>query len=196
MAQYTEFLYNIVDVYLSGDYKQLYGNISTNLPIEDDIRSKLYGHYKYFEIGYETAERFLYEFKIKYNELIPKIKLTYEAFMNENFKNLDNYAHKRLYQLARSAMHKNELTSSSNSQFKDTPYTQYSNADQYNTTVTDGSSSSLSDASTAQNDTYNEEISGYSNMTSAEAVKKYLDVWYDIELWVIKEFRDLFMEVY
>ena len=196
MAQYTEFLYVVVNEYLNGNYTDLFGNITTGLPIEDDIRSKVYGHYKYFEIGYETVERFLYEFKIKYNELIPKIKLVYQAFENDNFKTLSNDVRSRIYELARKATNENELESDSKSQFKDTPYTTYPTDTNYNTTVTDGNSSSTSVAETNQKDEYNETINGLVNMTYAEAIKKYLDIWYDIELYVVKEFRELFMEVY
>ena len=196
MALYTEFLWKIVNVYCEGDYNNLFGDITTSLPIENDVRRKLFNHYKYFEIGFETAERFLHEFRVKYDELVPRIKLYYNALMDEKFKHLSNDTRSRIYELVRQAENTSNIISDSKSTFKDTPYTSYENDEIFNTTVTDGTSSSENSSETGQNDTYEEEMSGLVGITPAEAIKRYMDIWLDIELWVIKEFRELFMEVY
>lgn len=196
MAQYTEFLYRIVDVYCDGDFNNLFQNITTSLPIENNIRSKLYEHYKYFEIGFETAELFMHEFKTKYNELVPRIRLYYDAMMDDKFKMLNNDTRTRIYELVRNAENNSNIISDSKSQFKDTPYTSYQTDTQFNTTVTDGNSSSENSSEISQNDTYEETMNGLVGITPAEAIKRYMDIWIDIEVWLIKEFRELFMEVY
>lgn len=198
MAQYTEFLYKVVDESFNGDYNQLFGDINIGIPIEDSIKKKVFLHYRNFEIGFETVERFLYEFLVKYNELIPRIKMSYEALMDEKFKMLTNDTRTRIYKLVRDAENTSFVESSSKSSFKDTPYTYYNNtAEQsFNTTVTDGSSESDNVTQIDQEDNYNETMNGLVGITPSEAIKRYMDIWFDIELMVIKEFRELFMEVY
>lgn len=198
MAQYTEFLYKVVDDVFDGDYNQLYGNIEIGIPIEEDIKKKLYLHYRIFEIGFETVDRFLYEFLVKYNELIPRIKMSYEALMNEKFKMLTNDTRTRIYQLVRDANNTSSVESNSKSSFKDTPYTYYANTSEnsFNTTITDGDSNSVNESEINQTDDYNETMNGLVGITPSEAIKRYMDIWFDIELMVIKEFRELFMEVY
>ena len=200
MAQYTEFLYKVVNETFGGDYTQLYGGIEIGIPIEEDIKKKLYAHYRNFEIGFETVDYFLYEFLVKYNELVPKIKMYYEALMNEKFKILSNDTRSRIYKLVRDANNTSSVESSSVSNYKDTPYTAYVQSSEtnyvYNTTVTDGSSDSINESEIKQEDNYDETMSGLVGITPAEAIKRYMDIWFDIELMVIKEFRELFMEVY
>lgn len=204
LAEYTELLYAVVEESLNNDYKELFPeyNLFDNSH-KDELEQKIFSHYYFYEIGLETEEMFFKQFKTRFLEIIPMANNYFKAMASPDLIKFYNDTRTRNYTLNRDNTSKSGNTKnkvSSDVTFKDTPYTSYQNDTQYNTTVTDSGSTSDFSQSTPNTfngtDTFNETVNGLNGMTGAEAIKKYLDIVMDVDLWIIKQLRELFMEVY
>ena len=150
-----------------------------------------------------TEERFAKEFKTLWEEIIPMANNYFKAMATPELISFVNDIRKREYTFGRNTTSKAGKLSGTNSnkiQFKDTPYSSYPTDTKYNTTVTDNSSTTTSEQTTpstgTQDDTFKESVTGLNGLTPAEAIKKYMDIVTDVDLWIIKQMRQVFMGVY
>lgn len=204
IALYTETLYDFVYNFYADDYTKLFPEYNLyEQAHKSELEKKVYNHFYFYEIGFETEERFAKEFKTLWEEIIPMANNYFKAMATPELISFVNDTRKREYTLDRDTTSKAGKLNGTNSnkiQFKDTPYSSYPTDTKYNTTVTDNSGTTTSEQTTpstgTQDDTFKESVTGLNGLTPAEAIKKYMDIVTDVDLWIIKQMRQVFMEVY
>lgn len=204
MAICTETLNNVVNDELEGDFNLLFPEYNLfDDEHKDELQKKIFDHYRFREIGFETTERFIHEFKTKLLEIIPLANLYYESMANEKLKQLYNWWRKKNYTRNKNG-NKNDgnysTSNTANNTFNDTPYSSYPSNSNYSTTTNKNTSSGTTkhdkDAVYQDTEIYNDNEEGFNGMTPAEAIKKYMDVLMDVDMWIIDNLNELFMGVY
>lgn len=87
--------------------------IPSYIPTREELNKKILNYYKYREIGFETFGRFLDEFEIAMNEIMPKYNLLFVS-ADQDFNIIYNVDYKRTYDTKRTGTHKDDTTTSDN----------------------------------------------------------------------------------
>lgn len=236
MAIYTEELHNLVRNMFDGDFNEMFPQyLLFDESHKEELQLKVYNYYKYLEIGFETEERFLHEFRSTWSNIIPLANNYYEVTLKPELKNLQNFIRNRRLVEDKKNHVESEVTDTNNigklqdttdidgkttterkSQFKDTPYTRYVDDSIYNTNVNDDNSTDIEDTTTTktteqlvdsirtigdikddnEDNTITEDETGLNGITYAEALSEYKKAIFDVDMWIISQLRELFMEVY
>ena len=215
MAIYTIELEDYVHYMFEDDYTKIYPTYTLfDENHKEELEKKVYEHYRIYELGMETYERWLHEFRTKWNEIIPLANKYFEALSSPLLLKFGNDIRTHHYTLDRDeTLNKGTITntgnysnSNSNSRvFEDTPYTRVGQTDYATDKTKDTGSSSGNNSNSSvhtvpqastQDDTIHETYEGVNDMTYADAVKRYTQYIFDVDMWIINQMRDLFMMVY
>lgn len=204
MSRYTTTIKNLIDN--NFDFKM------TTYPIFDEnyrniLNQKILNHYYEDEIGFETASLFRFYLNMKLNEIMPKYNVLYTAqkkLIDDNliFNNVN---------LTESLTGSNSTTSSSTSGstangknlFQDTPQGNISNTEidnqtwATNLTLNHNQINDTSNASGTGTNSYVKTIIGNNgNKFNIDILKDIENNIMNIDLMVINELQDLFMQIY
>ena len=203
MAIYTITLEDYVHFIWEDDYNKIFPQYTLfDENHKQELQDKVWKHYAIYELGMETYEQWLWQFKAKWLEIIPLANKYFEALASPLLKRFGNDVRRRDYTLARDETtdHGTETITTDNDRlFQDTPYTKVGAGDYATDKTSDhGTSKKVHTVPQvfSQDDTVVETTEGVKDITYAEAVKKYTDYIFDVDLWIIKQMRDLFMMVY
>ena len=203
MAIYTITLEDYVHFIWEDDYNQIFPEYELfDEEHKQELQDKIWHHYAIYELGMETYEQWLWQFKTKWLEIIPLANKYFEALSSPLLKQFGNDIRNRVYTLNRGEKTnrgKEVIESDNNRVFQDTPYTKLGTTDYATDKTTDHNKTTREHTvaqQVTQNDKVVETMDGVKDLTFAEAVKKYTDYIFDVDLWIIKQMRDLFMMVY
>lgn len=204
MERYTATLEDVVHFLFDGDYNELFPEyILYDNNHKAELEKKIYDHYCIYEIGMETTEQWLRQFRAKWNEIIPLANKHYQVLATPELLELYNNSDNKHYQLdktGRGNSGKAKTTGSDLSEFEQTPYSGYPPNTKYTTTRNRSNGTTETDqtrdATSSSQDIYNENRKGMWRMTPAEALEKYMKIIFDVDMWIINQMRELFMEVY
>ncbi len=203
MANYTLTLEDYVHFIWEDDYNKIFPEYTLfDEEHKQELQDKIWHHYAIYELGMETYEQWLWQFKTKWLEIIPLANKYFEALASPLLLKFGNDVRDRVYTLNRGEKTdrgKEEISATNDRVFQDTPYTKLGATD-YATDKTHDSSTTTKTHKIpqqfTQNDKVVENMSGVKDITFAEAIKKYTDYIFDVDLWIINQMRDLFMMVY
>lgn len=210
MAKYTTQIRSIVE---SG-----YNLFDFSYPIFDEnyrgvLEQKIIDRYYFREIGLETVGQFKHFLKMKLNEIMPYYNRLYETegiITKDNFMiNLDNTitrTNKVNSESAAAASSTNTSNSSSTGReiFSDTPQGNLANLD-YATNLTDseGNGTSTDNGSSETTGTmttleeYTEHLLGNGSMRyNADILQEWRDTMLNIDVMVLDDLNELFMNIY
>lgn len=183
-----------------------------NYPIFDEnyrttLNEKILNHYYENEIGFETAPLFRFYLNNKLNEIMPK----YNVLYNAQKKLLDENALFNNTNVTESLQGSNSTTSSTSSNstnngknlFQDTPQGPISNTDINNQTWATNlnlTNNSINDSSSASGNGTNEYIKTIIGNTGGkyniEVLNDIVNNFLNIDLMIINELSDLFMQIF
>ena len=172
------------------------------------LNQKIIDHYYFREIGFETAALFTRFLNRKMNEIMPYYNQLYlsEKIKIEPITRLDyseNY--KRNNEITANTTNDSSQTSSSKNVSSDTPQGMLSIGDidneTYATDATLANDSSTANAKTNQTsttiDNYIKTIAGNNAVrTDSEMLKEFRETFLNIDMMVIDELSDLFLNLY
>lgn len=204
MANYTIELYKVINDVLNGDLTELFPEYELfDNEHKQELEQKVVNHYYFNEIGFETYEMFEQRFKTKWLEIIPLANKYFQAVSDPKLLEFINDTRTRIYTLDKtgnSNSGEHETTTDNGVVFSDTPYTNYPASANYSTTKTDSSNTTTNKQTVgsimSSLDKFDETVSGLNGMTYAEAMLKYKNAIFDVDMYIIGELRELFMEVF
>ena len=187
------------------------------------FEQKVLDHYRFRQIGFETVGRFLHYFRTRIREIMPYYVQVYE--FDAKFRNIDdplesyNLTETFMQTTAGSgrttgtntASHSSESsgTSENLTKFSDTPQNSVENLDNFLTTATritgdetgssSGSSSGSSESNTEDNGTTEHTLTRKGNIGVQPLGGEVLNIrsaFINIDIQIIEELRDLFLQVY
>ena len=184
----------------------------TSYPIFDEnyrstLNEKILNHYYENEIGFETAPLFRFYLNNKLNEIMPKYNVLYNAqkkLLDENIL-FNNTNVTETLQGSNTTETESTSSSTNNSKnlFQDTPQGQISNTDINNQTWATNlnlNNSSISDTNTASGNGTNEYIKTIVGNTGGkyniEVLNDIVNNFLNIDLMIINELNDLFMQIF
>lgn len=184
----------------------------TSYPIFDEnyrntLNEKILNHYYENEIGFETAPLFRFYLNNKLNEIMPKYNVLYNAQKNLLDNNLLFNNTNVTESLQGSNTTETESTSSSTNNsknlFQDTPQGQIASTDINNQTWATNlnlTNNSISDTNTATGNGTNEYIKTIVGNTGGkyniEVLNDIVNNFLNIDLMIINELNDLFMQIF
>ena len=200
---YTDFLYKVQEDYPNAGlaetfikYEENHSSIARLYSHKDELIELFNLAYRYHELGSETEDRWQYQIDKRF-ELI---KNKYERyFMMYATKDIDTLGKILSETISREGT-SNRSTSSESSGtskdvFNDTPITPLMDAHNYATNITDGTNENESSGTT---DTEYEDTITTSktdkDKSNLELVEKNVNVWKDLIVSFIDEFRNCFMD--
>lgn len=187
------------------------------------FEQKVLDHYRFRQIGQETVGRFLHYFRTRIREIMPYYVQVYEfdaKFRNiddplesynltETFKQATKGTGKTTGTNTASQRSESSGTSESLSKFSDTPQNSVDNLDNYLTNATritgdetgssSGSSSGTSASSTEDTGSVTHELTRKGNIGVQPLGGEVLNIrsaFINIDMQIIDELRDLFLQVY
>lgn len=191
-----------------------------------NFERKFIDHYYFYEIGFETIERFKHSLKTRLNEIYPKYKQLYETEIKAkeiNFLLNKDLKEKYTRQITKDGKVDNitnsindvieKTTTNNQNDFKESNINN-GNADlslnsltSLNNTIdetTNDSTSNNTSNSTSNIETNDNEIEVFENLSqgnigitsSAELLQKWRDTIINIDQLIIRELNDLFMGVF
>lgn len=204
MAQYTISLGDFIFINFDGDISKLFPEYTLYDPLHKaDLQKKVVNHYLYYEVGQETPERFIHEFRTKWLELINLANKRYQAMDSDDLMKWYNYyyiKHSNMQKDGSGNAGKSHTVQGNDSTFLQTPYSNLSPSTDYATTKNktdiDSTTEQTVDSETHSTDDLNETLMGWNNITPAEAIEKYLSRLIDVDNWIIEQLHECFMEVY
>lgn len=187
------------------------------------FEQKVLDHYRFRQIGFETVGRFLHYFRSRIREIMPYYVQVYE--FDAKFRNIDDplesYNLTETFRQSTagtgrttgtntaSQSSESSGTSESLSKFSDTPQNSVDNLDNYLTNATQlsanetgsssGSSSGTSESSTEDSGTVEHELTRKGNIGVQPLGGEVLNIrsaFINIDMQIIDELRDLFLQVY
>lgn len=177
-----------------------------NYPIFDEtyrgvLEQKIIDRYYFREIGLETVGQFKHFLKMKMNEIMPYYNKLYET---EGLVNVKNYNINLDNLITRTNKSTSDSEGSSNSKsagrdvYSDTPQGKLENLD-YATNLTDtsGEGESSSKGTVTTMDEYTEHLLGNGSMRyNADILQEWRDTFLNIDVQILDELNELFMNVY
>lgn len=187
------------------------------------FEQKVLDHYRFRQIGFETVGRFLHYFRTRIREIMPYYVQVYE--FDAKFRNIDDplesYNLTETFRQSTagtgrttgtntaSQSSESSATSESLSKFSDTPQNSVANLDNYLTNATQlsgnetgsssGNSSGTSESSTEDSGTVEHELTRRGNIGVQPLGGEVLNIrsaFINIDMQIIDELRDLFLQVY
>lgn len=187
------------------------------------FEQKVIDHYRFRQIGQETVGRFLHYFRTRIREIMPYYVQVYE--FDAKFRNIDDplesYNLTETFRQSTagtgrttgtntaSQSSESSGTSESLNKFSDTPQNSVDNLDNYLTNATritgeetgssSGSSSGTSESSTEDTGTVEHELTRKGNIGVQPLGGEVLNIrsaFINIDMQIIDELRDLFLQVY
>lgn len=184
----------------------------TSYPIFDEnyrntLNEKILKHYYENEIGFETAPLFRFYLNNKLNEIMPKYNVLYNAQKNLLDNNLlfNNTNVTESLQGSNTTETESTSNSTNNSKnlFQDTPQGQIASTDINNQTWATNlnlTNNSISDTNTATGNGTNEYIKTIIGNTGGkyniEVLNDIVNNFLNIDLMIINELNDLFMQIF
>lgn len=184
----------------------------TSYPIFDEnyrstLNQKILNHYYENEIGFETAPLFRFYLNNKLNEIMPKYNVLYNAqkkLLDENILfNNTNVTETLQGSNTTNTQSTSNSTNNSKNLFQDTPQGQISNTDINNQTWATNlnlTNNSISDNNTASGNGTNEYIKTIVGNTGGkyniEVLNDIVNNFLNIDLMIINELNDLFMQIF
>lgn len=179
------------------------------------FEQKILDHYRFRQIGQETVGRWLHYFHTRIREIMPYYVQLYE-FEAKWFNVDDPLESYNLVETFEESSHGSGTVSSSGSsessgtsekenRFSDTPQGSIDNLDNYMTTATrDNDTSSVSGSDSSESSSQNTGNTSHTLTRKGNIgvqplggeVKNIRDAFINIDLMVIKELNDLFLQVY
>ena len=185
-----------------------YNGKSAKVPFDKEtFEQKILDHYRFRQIGQETVGRWLHYFRTRMKEIMPYYVQLYEfeaKWFNVDDP-LESYNLVETYQGNTSGTGKVTTSGSSESsgsnRFSDTPQGSIDNLDSYltNATKTTASGSDSSHTGTENTGTDHHTLTRRGNIgvqPLGGEVKNIRDAFINIDLMVINELKDLFLQVY
>ena len=185
-----------------------------NYPIFDEnyrpiLETKILKHYYTREIGEETVGLWKLRLNTRMNEIMPYYNKLYESELIE-FDPMSNFNFKR--ESTRNIEGGGENTSESGTtsettnwdKYNDTPQGSVGNLDS-DSYLTNARKITNSNEDTAENSTTNtysntdeyvENLSGYSGVSPSKMLKEYRDILLNIDVMIINELKDLFIQLW
>lgn len=170
---------------------------------KSELETKVKNHYFFHEIGFETEERMLKAFQTKWLEIIPLANKYYEQIASPKIKEFVNNYRDKTYTLDKdghSNAGKTKSTADADNTYVDTPYTSVTTDNTYTTKRehlnSENTVEQLVNSTATSNDIYHEVISGLNDVSAIELLKKYKEIIFDVDMWIISQLHELFMEVY
>ena len=179
------------------------------------FEQKVIDHYRFRQIGQETVGRFLHYFRSRIREIMPYYVQVYE--FDAKFRNIDDplesYNLTETFLQTTQGTGKMTGTNSSESsgtsenltKFSDTPQNSVDNLDNYLTTATringeeSGSSSGTSESNTEDSGSMEHTLTRKGNIGVQPLGGEVLNIrsaFINIDMQIIDELRDLFLQVY
>lgn len=184
----------------------------TSYPIFDEnyrntLNEKILNHYYENEIGFETAPLFRFYLNNKLNEIMPKYNVLYNAQKKLLDKNLlfnnTNVTESLQGSNITNTQSTSNSTNNSKNLFQDTPQGQLSNTDINNQTWATNlnlANNSISDTNTASGNGTNKYIKTIIGNTGGkyniEVLNDIVNNFLNIDLMIINELNDLFMQIF
>lgn len=184
----------------------------TSYPIFDEnyrstLNEKILNHYYENEIGFETAPLFRFYLNNKLNEIMPKYNVLYNAqkkLLDENLLfNNTNVTESLQGSNTTETESTSNSTNNSKNLFQDTPQGQIASTDINNQTWATNlnlNNSSISDTNTATGNGTNEYIKTIVGNTGGkyniEVLNDIVNNFLNIDLMIINELNDLFMQIF
>lgn len=184
----------------------------TSYPIFDEnyrntLNEKLLNHYYENEIGFETAPLFRFYLNNKLNEIMPKYNVLYNAqkkLLDENaLFNNTNVTESLQGSNTTETESTSNSTNNSKNLFQDTPQGQIASTDINNQTWATNlnlTNNSISDTNTASGNGTNEYIKTIVGNTGGkyniEVLNDIVNNFLNIDLMIINELSDLFMQIF
>ena len=146
---------------------------------KEGLEKKIIDHYFFREIGCETAGRFIFNLRVKMNEIMPIYNKMYEV-LNLTQRVLDNYDVTETY------------TSADTHLFSDTPQGRIAITDS-----TGGASTGfVTDITEDKNSWTRTMVGNIGIQTDANAVTQYIEALKNVDMMIINDLNILFMGVY
>lgn len=185
-----------------------------NYPIFDEnyraiLETKILKHYYTREIGEETVGLWKLRLNTRMNEIMPYYNKLYESELIE-FDPMSNFNFKR--ESTRNIEGGGENTSESGTtsettnwdKYNDTPQGSVGNldSDSYLTNarkITNSNEDSTENSATntySNTDEYVENLTGYSGVSASKMLKEYRDILLNIDVMIINELKDLFIQLW
>ena len=171
--------------------------------------TKIIKHYYTREIGLETVGLWKLKLEVKMNEIMPYYNKLYETELIEiNPLNTNKLTKTHSGNNTSNLSGTDSGTSNSNgtsySLFSDTPQGSLQNLETnaYLTNVTKGTSEGTSSSSTStkrsgtSTDEFTETIEGYNGYIPSELIEKYRKILLNIDMQIINELEELFMQLW
>ncbi len=184
----------------------------TSYPIFDEnyrstLNEKILNHYYENEIGFETAPLFRFYLNNKLNEIMPKYNVLYNAqkkLLDENILfNNTNVTETLQGSNTTNTQSTSNSTNNSKNLFQDTPQGQIASTDINNQTWATNlnlTNNSISDNNTATGNGTNEYIKTIIGNTGGkyniEVLNDIVNNFLNIDLMIINELNDLFMQIF
>lgn len=184
----------------------------TSYPIFDEnyrntLNEKILNHYYENEIGFETAPLFRFYLNNKLNEIMPKYNVLYNAqkkLLDENLLfNNTNVTESLQGSNTTNTQSTSNSTNNSKNLFQDTPQGQIASTEINNQTWATNlnlTNNSISDNNTASGNGTNEYIKTIIGNTGGkyniEVLNDIVNNFLNIDLMIINELNDLFMQIF
>lgn len=171
------------------------------------FEQKVIDHYATRQIGQETVGRWLHLFRTRIREIMPYYIQLYksQALMDSIKDPFGNVDITETFEQESTGQSSSETSGSQNSdsltKFHDTPQGTVSNLDNHLTSATKntGNSSDSSESSSESSGTVKHTFTKKGNQgvnTYAHDMKEYRETFLNIDLQIINELKDLFLQVY
>lgn len=217
MANFTMELHDVIDAFTPPETL-----FDFTYPLFDplhktDLESKIVNHYYFHEIGFETPDRFKHQLSARMNEIMPKYNKMYSklvvdvAVFSNSKTHADGVVDTTTNTTAAGTTNSGTDSTGSNESinlFSDTPQgsVDFSAPPTYVTEVRKDETESTSSVDTVVTDSNTGEVianntnvvdfEGYSGITESELLKIYMDNIYDVDMLIINNLADLFIQIY
>ena len=200
---YTDFLYKVQEDYPNAGlaetfikYEENHSSISRLYSHKDELIELFNLAYRYHELGSETEDRWQYQIDKRF-ELI---KNRYERyFMMYDTKDIDTLGKILSETISREGTSNRNTSSESSGTskdvFNDTPITPLMDTHNYATNITDGTNENESSGTTETE--YEDTITTSKtdkDKSNLELVEKNVNIWKDLIVSFVDEFRNCFMD--
>lgn len=190
------------------EFRYLLGSVDVfsrvTYPIYDEayrevLNEKIKKRYYFREIGYETAELFIWHLDRLLNEIMPYYNEMYKSqllLIDENFNPLHNLDTTETHTRSAGSESFSEGVTNGKETFSDTPSSKLGDAD-YATNISEGESGSNASSNARSTEEYTTLLKGSGGMRyPADIINEFQKVIQNIDVLVLDELNTLFMAIY
>lgn len=158
----------------------------------EELNQKIVNHYLTREIGYETPNLFIMKLNIKMNEIMPYYNQLYKSESIE-FNPLYNIEIHETY----TQNSENESETGSIGKFADTPQSKVTDYDLKNNTFITNATVENGKGKSKDKNSYTKTTEGSSaGLPFSKAIKQWREIMINIDMMIIEELSDLFINIY